>query len=177
MFPCHRLRPEAKAPLTIHGFKDASLDWKHIEEWDKQYPGCAWGTPTCAERGVLDIDPSNGGNESLARLIAGYGPLPHTPRGRTGGGGFQDYLCYPPGTASGVVAKGIDRKAIGGYVILSPSKIAIPEHQGRVYNWEVKPWEASIAEAPAWLLGVKQKASAVSAADPWVVGVRPMMIW
>ena len=99
LFPCHakdtivngKLKA-AKSPITLHGFLDASLDLSQLEEWYKQFPGCAWGSRTRAERGAMDIDPRNGGNESLAKLIAEHGALPTTPKVVTGGGGFHYWL-------------------------------------------------------------------------------------
>jgi hypothetical protein len=172
LFPCSA---RTKAPLTPHGFKDATCDLRRIEEWYYQYPGCAWGCATSAERGVIDIDIRHGGDKTLAALEAKHGPMPITPRAKTGGGGWH-YLCsFPPGTKCGKAAPGIDRKAEGGYFILPPSRIDIPEHNGRAYAWEVRPWDSPIAMAPAWALG---EAKAVSSptptpkteADAWVVG-------
>lgn len=36
---------------------------------------------------VVDVDPRNGGDVSLAALITEHGPLPLTPSARTGSGG------------------------------------------------------------------------------------------
>jgi hypothetical protein len=44
-----------KRPLTAHGFRDATTDPEQIRRWQKQHPGCDWGTPTAAFW-VLDID-------------------------------------------------------------------------------------------------------------------------
>lgn len=165
-----------KVPITEHGHKNASTRWPQIEAWLVQHPGCAWGVATSAERGVLDIDPRNGGDDHLARLEANHGPLPTTPRVRTGGGGRHYWLRFPPGTRCGVVAPGIDRKAEGGYVIVPPCKIDCPEHKGRAYAWEVRPWEVPLAEAPAWTW--KPAVVTVSPTEqshptnPWVV--RPL---
>src|SRR5579885_961111 len=113
-----------------------------------------------------------------ARLIAEYGPLPPTPTVRTGRGGFHYWFRFPPGTGCGKPYPGIDRKAIGGYVIVPPSRIDIPEHEGRAYAWEdgCKPWEGvPYAEAPAWSVGVAPLAAphggngAADADDPWIV--------
>jgi len=175
LFPCSN---RTKAPLTPHGFYDATTDLRQLEAWDKAYPDAAWGTPTSAERGVIDIDPRNGGELSLNRLIAEYGPLPPTPTVRTGSGGFHYWFRFPPGTGCGKPYPGIDRKAIGGYVIVPPSRIDIPEHEGRAYAWEdgCKPWEGvPYAEAPAWSVGVAPLAAphggngAADADDPWIV--------
>jgi hypothetical protein len=173
LFPCLSSGPKAKAPLTDHGFKDASTDWKQIERWYNRYPDCAWGCATSSERAVLDVDPRNGGSESLALLIAEHGPLPPTPRVRTGSGGYHYYFRCPQGTKCGKPYKGIDRKAEGGYVIVPPSKIAIPEHQGSSYTWVegCKPWEIAIADAPAWFLTASPtlSADAKAVANPWIV--------
>ena len=40
LFPCS---VRTKKPITPHGFKDASLDWRQIVAWHEQYPGCAGG--------------------------------------------------------------------------------------------------------------------------------------
>jgi hypothetical protein len=173
LFPCHSSGPKAKAPLTEHGHKDATLDWKQIEKWYKQYPDCAWGVATSAERAVLDVDVLKGGAESLARLISEYGVLPLTPKVLTGSGGYHYYFKCPQGTKCGKPYEGIDRKADGGYVIVPPSKIAIPEHQGRKYAWVegLKPWGVAIADAPAWFLKASPtlSADAVADANPWIV--------
>ena len=145
LFPCS---VRTKKPITPHGFKDASLDWRQIVAWHEQYPGCALGTPTSAERAALDTDPRNGGDVSLARLEAEHGALPWTPKVRTGGGGFHHWLRFPPGTTCRKVADGVDLKADGGYVIVPPSKIAIAEHQGRAYYWTVRPWETGGVAKP-----------------------------
>ncbi len=70
-------------------------------------------------------------------------------------------------------ADSITLKADGGMVIIPPSRIAIPEHQGRAYAWEVRPWEEQLAEAPAWLFRKPTTSKATATAspedDPWVV--------
>ncbi len=182
LFPCSA---RTKKPITEHGFKDATTDWARIESWHKEHPGCAWGTPTSAERAVLDSDPRHNGHIHLARLEAEHGALPDTPKVLTGGGGWHHYLHCPPGTKCRSIAKSdrpeyadkpnkpdsITLKAEGGYVLVPPSRIAIPEHQGRDYGWKVRPWEGvPIAEAPAWLLGTKPTPKAdVQGENPWVV--------
>lgn len=173
LFPCSN---RSKAPLTPHGFKDTTTDLQQLKAWHEQFPACAWGCATSADRGVLDIDPRSGGDNALSLLEATHGPLPLTPRVRTGGNGLHYWLRFPAGTGCGVVAPGIDRKAEGGYVIVPPSRIDCPKHEGRSYAWELRPWETPIAEAPAWLVGLNARAkpkgtagSSAAAANPWVV--------
>src|SRR5436190_5819101 len=86
LFPCSS---KSKVPLTPHGFKDATADLQQLKAWHQQYASCAWGCATSAERGVLDIDPRNGGSDSLLSLTQQNGPMPLTPKVRTGGGGLH----------------------------------------------------------------------------------------
>jgi hypothetical protein len=180
IFPCSSA---SKAPLTPHGFKDATTDLVQIEAWAKSHPGCAWGVATADTLGVIDIDPRHGGDVEWNKLVAEHGPLPPTVCCRTGGGGAHYYFVLPKGTASGkdVVGKGIDVKANGGYVIIPPSRIFIPEHK-QPYAWEVSPWRGKVAQAPEWLAGLltaKPRAKGGDAhrvapsrpaqSDPWTV--------
>ena len=127
--------------MTSHGFKDATCDLGQLKIWHNQHPGCAWGMATTATVGVLDIDLKDDGPATLATLEAIHGPLPSTVRAKTGGGGSHLYFRFPLGTGSstGRVGVGCDVRAEGGYVIVPPSRIDCPEHEGRAYAWEVKP--------------------------------------
>jgi hypothetical protein len=176
----------SKKPLNQHGYSlkyledgGPTLKIEQVNEWHKQFPGCAWGVATTAERGVLDIDPRHGGDRILAEWEAQHGKLPPTWAVETGGGGCHKYLTFPPGTRSremGGNALGI--KAIDGGVILPPSRLSLPGHLGTPYRWQVKPWELEIGVAPAWLLEKFQKhpkpnTSPKSTADEWVVQAPP----
>ena len=69
VFPCS---PHGKRPLTPHGFKDATTDPTQIRRWWKQWPDANIGIPTGKASGLLalDVDPRNGGFESLEALYA-----------------------------------------------------------------------------------------------------------
>jgi hypothetical protein len=172
LFPCSS---NTKAPLTPHGFKDATCDWSQIERWAEQHPGCAWGTATADNRGVFDVDAKYNGLAEWQRLVAAHGEPPPTPRARTGGGGLHYWFKWPSGSGCKKPAPWCDCKRLGGYVVVPPSRINAPEHEGRAYVWEVRPWDVSLAEAPAWLIaycgGSKPQASAKAStnADPWTV--------
>ncbi|MCZ2340321.1 MAG: bifunctional DNA primase/polymerase [Bacteroidales bacterium] len=149
LIPCSA---QNKRPLTTHGFKDASLDPARVTEWHARHPDCAWGTPTSAEYGVVDIDPRNGGIESWESLIRQHGPIPECPTVRTGGEGWHHVFQFPTGTRCGKIAQGVDLKAEGWYVIVPPSRVWEPHHSGP-YRWIVRPWEVDAPPAPEWLLG------------------------
>ena len=100
---------------------------------------------------VLDVDPRNGGSESLAQLITQYGDLPETLVCGTGGGGWHYYFQHPgqfqlKGKVPGLA--GLDIKSDGGYVVAPPSR----HHSGGVYRW-LSDWRTTnIASLPEWLL-------------------------
>ncbi len=68
---------------------------------------------------VLDVDPRNGGDETLLDLEHIHGRLPDTVQVLTGGGGWHYFFALPDGLmlASGVIREGLDLKAHGGFVV------------------------------------------------------------
>lgn len=146
IFPC---KPGGKQPLTKRGFHDATTDPHQITAWSKRHPGCNWAIPTGRRNRllVLDVDPEDGGAESLARLEATHGKLPATARVKTGGGGVHLYFLYPESepipNSAGKLGPGLDVRGEGGYVIVPPSRT-----QGAYERVEERP----PAECPAWLL-------------------------
>jgi hypothetical protein len=96
VFPCE---PRGKAPLTYSGFWDATTDAGRIEAWWDRWPYANVGVPTGERSGllVLDVDPRDGGPESLLALERINGPLPETAKARTGGGGVHVFFRYPAG--------------------------------------------------------------------------------
>jgi putative DNA primase/helicase len=142
-----------KHPSTRHGFKDATADMAQIKLWWTRAPlaNVAIATGRLSGVLVLDVDPRNGGNESLADLLAEFGPLPPTATALTGGDGQHYYFAHPGGyVKSRTLRPGLDFKADGGYVIAPPSL----HISGRRYEWEVghAPDEVALARLPGWLV-------------------------
>jgi len=137
-----------KHPLTEHGKDDASTDAEIIKGWWARWPEANVGLRMGAGRVAVDIDPRNGGDESLYDL----GPLPETVTALTGGGG--QHLLYK---ADGAVKarKGI-RPGIDiiteGYIVGPPSRHV----SGRRYEWEVghAPGQVALAPFPPALLSL-----------------------
>jgi hypothetical protein len=125
----------------------------------------------CAGLIVVDVDPDDGGDESLRKLEAEHGELPLTWRSLTGGGGTHDFYKKPDGVeVSNVVAKtmkdpplgpGIDIRTKGGYVVAPTSR----HISGGVYAWSVDhhPANVPLAVAPVWLVERLMKARSSSA--------------
>jgi len=150
IFPC---KPNQKAPLTQHGFKDASNDAGIIETWWGNHPTANIGLVTGKEANlvVVDVDVKNnaGGMESLKKLQDECGEF-NTRVVRTPSGGLHYYFSYPEAVVEPIKCKtgfrkGIDIRADGGYVVAPGSSI-----DGNPYEFE--DIDKEVAELPLWLL-------------------------
>lgn len=153
VFPC---RPKDKAPATRRGFKDATRDKAEIiRQWTVK-PGANVAVATGAVSGVvvLDVNPRNGGEESLRELERLHGSLPETPCVLTGGDGRHLYFALPTnGLRSGKLANGLDIKADGGYVIAPPST----HPSGGSYRWKIGLSQMPLAPCPDWVRSQTRK--------------------
>jgi hypothetical protein len=143
-----------------HGFHDATLDIKKIEEWIGRYPNCNLGIATGEASGffVLDIDQQHNGENSLSQLVSKYGSLPDTPISHTGGGGRHILFSshgYDVGNSAGKLGIGIDTRGNGGY-ICAPNSL---HPSGRRYEWDKNypPSKIDISQPPDWLVFMLQE--------------------
>jgi hypothetical protein len=123
--PVFPVAPGEKRPhgrLAPHGFKDATTDIDRVSSWWLEEPSANIGLPTGARFAVLDVDPRNGGEESLAKLFALGCRLSETWAARTQSGGAH-YYFLPDERVSKTqkLAAGLDLKDAGGYVLAPPS--------------------------------------------------------
>lgn len=154
-------RNPGKHPHTAHGLKDASSDEERIREWWQQWPNANLGMPTgdASLLWVLDLDLPDG-ERSLAKLIDEHEPLPDTAVSITGSGGRQFFYAYPQAplyNTTSRIAKNLDTRGEGGYVVLPPSR----HITGRNYSW-VKDHslkQLGFLDAPEWLLHCALEAS------------------
>jgi hypothetical protein len=116
---------------------------------------------------VLDVDGEQG-RTSLAEQEAGHGPLPATLASRTGreDGGEHRWFTWPVDfnirNSASKLAPGLDVRGDGGYVVIPPSV----HPSGADYHWAIP--EASIADAPDWLLKLVIASTVVRARTPAV---------
>jgi len=169
VFPCYEIGPSGncacpkgpncgspgKHPRTPSGFKNATTDPEQIRGWIKRWPKSNWAIACgLSLLAVVDVDPRNSGDETLAQLEAKHGELPRTATACTGGGGQHYLYRFPEGeeVLSAVLGLGIELKAAGGYIIVPPSNHV----SGRTYGWDVgaHPQETAIAEIPQWILTI-----------------------
>jgi hypothetical protein len=126
-----------KHPLTSNGVKAATRDPNRIKRLWRKNPKANVGIATGGPSGffALDVDRKNDGFAAFAKLEKEHGKLPFTKKCKTGDGGFHLYFKMPAGAtipnSAGKVAKGIDIRGEGGYVIAPPSN----HHSGGGYEW------------------------------------------
>jgi len=152
------LRPGEKIPLAAlvrHGVHQATDEPAVIRSWWTQEPDANVGV-ACLEMLVVDVDVRRRGDEQLARLIDTHGPLPATPIQRTATGGTHILFRAPAVGLRGKLTSGIDLlTGPGRYFVAAPSV-----RQGCQYRWEIPRWEARLADAPDWLVGLARRPDA-----------------
>ncbi|MEK7848503.1 MAG: bifunctional DNA primase/polymerase [Chloroflexota bacterium] len=149
--------------LPVGGDKRPLLRWAEFQQrrpsetevrgWFAHWPDAGVGIVTGKVSGlaVLDVDPRNGGNNTLDDLVAQGHRLPDTPLAWTGGGGSHHYFAAQGDTPTiPALAPGIDLKAEGSYVVAPPSI----HPSGRRYEWAISPDMAPLAPVPDWLLAL-----------------------
>jgi hypothetical protein len=134
------------------GCLDATDDDDIIEDWAWHLPkaniGIATGLPSkCI---VIDLDPRNGSDKSVADLKKAGFEFPPTVTARTANGGTHFYYAYEPSlkNSKSVLAPGIDIKTTGGYVVAPPSVL----DGGKRYRWENSPLGGDFPKLPAWAI-------------------------
>jgi len=161
----HPIPPGHKHPAGMGRWQDnATTDAVRIRKYWGLNPDHGICIATGPESGVfaIDIDPDDGGDDSLRALEATHGPLPDTIESLTGGGGRHLLYRWPDegeirNSASGVLGVGIDVRGIGGQIVVAPT---IHPATGVAYAWEIEhdPLDGlAPAPAPAWLLELLQR--------------------
>ena len=141
-----------KKPAIARWPKLASTDPARIRKWWAKWPDASIGIVTIRSGiVVLDVDPRNGGNESLDRLVAIAGrELIDAPTVHSSQGGCHLYFVRPADhnvvrALRAFVGPGIDLPA---FVVAPPSMHA----SGVPYRWEIEDEEAAPIVLPAALI-------------------------
>lgn len=160
------LGPNTKKPLgrlVRNGFHDATNDVQTATAW--------WGQASDAGIGIamrksglvaIDIDPRNGGIDTIDQLEAMHGPIVSDVLALTGGGGehrlFSAQLVEGlPGT----LGPGVDLKA-DGYIAVEPTL----HPSGKRYGWESEsdPLEGVVPSTlPGWIRDLGRTAPVIPA--------------
>ncbi len=139
-----------KSPhYRLHGSPaNATMDASVITGWFKRERNLNIGVVAGVESGlvILDVDPKNGGDESLKEF-----DIPETLQVITGSGGAHYYFKHPGGdvrNSAGTIADGLDVRGHHGYVVAPPSIHPC----GKEYRFATDPRAVELAECPAWIL-------------------------
>lgn len=166
--PDHDRRQGGKHPLHGKWQEKATTNPDTITGWWRYRPNANVGIGTGEASGifVLDVDPDNGGMETLEKLEAEHGTLPATWAVETGSGGLHYYFQWPGfdlRNSAGKLGPGLDTRGNGGQVVAPPSVSGKGPY--------VSSKTPVIAEAPAWLLDMLRPAQPrpTAPAAPFVV--------
>lgn len=166
--------PLGRSGAAPHGVNDATTDEALVRKWVARYPRLNLAVACGKVSGrlvTLDVDPRNGGDDTLARLEAQHGPLPLTPRNLTGGGG--SHLLFEATEADleclgGSLGPGIEVKSNGGYIVVPPSR----HLSGGIYEWDAgaHPADISLARLPSWVVAVSRSRKEAMAIEAPIAG-------
>lgn len=165
------LDPGTKKPLgklVRNGFHDATNQIEAVAHWWGQFPDAGVGI-ALKKSGLVavDIDPRNGGIETIDGLERQHGPITSDVLAFTGGGGeHRVFAAELVEHLPGKLGAGVDLKA-DGYIAVEPTL----HPSGKRYAWEASsdPLEGVIPSTlPAWIrdLGRGAPAQATSAPPP-----------
>jgi hypothetical protein len=118
-FPCLA----DKRPACPHGFKDATADPGQLKELWRQFPGPLVGVPTGEASGIFVIDIDSARHDEATDWLERWSPyLPETRQHATRSGGWHLLFKHRAGlkNSSSKLAKGVDTRGDGGYVIWWP---------------------------------------------------------
>ena len=158
----HPLVDKGKTPRLKAWQKKATTNEEIIENWWLKWPKANIGIATGEESGIfaVDVDPRNGGEESLKVLFNEHGEFEKTACQRTGSGKHFLFNCESPiKTRANSPASGIDIRGNGGYIVAAPSVHA----NGNLYQWEVDP--SNLLNAPKWLTALLEQQKKATQTD------------
>lgn len=118
----HKPGKHPQSDLVPHGHLDATTDEQTIRDWWATDPDAGIGV-SLADSGLLalDIDPQNGGRETLAAIEAEHGVLHSECAAVTQGGGeHRIFVADPEMTYPGTLGAGLDLKH-HGYICVAPT--------------------------------------------------------
>jgi hypothetical protein len=112
-----------KTPACPHGFKDATADPEKLRALWQAHPGALVGVPAGEVSGIFVIDVDSGRHDEANDWLERWSPyLPETRQHATYSGGWHLLFKHQTGLKSNSsrLAKGVDTRGEGGYIIWWP---------------------------------------------------------
>jgi hypothetical protein len=161
VFPLHWMMPDgrcscrnpecdgnsrAKHPLHLGWKEEATTDEATIRRLWTKTPLANVGIKTGSGLVVVDVDPREDGDDTLADLEAQYGKLPDTALVLTGGGGTHRYFL---GDCPSYRLRGLHVQSDDHFVVAPPSG----HYSGGNYTWEASSvlGDVPLAPLPTWV--------------------------
>jgi hypothetical protein len=154
VFPLAALQKAPAVPARFggRGCLEATDDEEIIADWARKYPRANIGIACGGLSGcvVIDLDPRNGSDATVAALAARGRTFPPTVTARTANGGTHFYYAFDASlkNSKSVLGEGIDVKTVGGYVVAPPSLL----DSQRKYTWQCAPLGDRFPALPGWVL-------------------------
>ena len=162
--------------------QDASADPDQIRTWWTQWPEANVGLLMGQASGVIaiDVDPRNGGSETIEKLQSEHRGLPKTVTALSGGGGVHFLFAAPSrpvqkNSNGDTLGRGVDLQGEGSLIVVAPSR----HKSGGVYKWADgrAPWECELAPLPAWVLALVDARQQQRRAAKPTLATLPDEIW
>lgn len=151
VLPLKQGTKQPAAWLVRNGVHGATIDPEQARKWWTASPDCGVGVAIKPSGLVcVDVDPRNGGFDTMDALEAKHGPLVSDVLQFTGGGGeHRIFSAALVENLPGTLGKGVDLKA-DGYFCAEPTI----HPNGRPYDWEASsnPMEGALPSTlPGWV--------------------------
>ena len=164
-WPIFALQPNSKIPFEgSNGYKDATCDLELINSWWRNHPEANIGfCPENLGMCVVDEDVSKGGKYECDMVPT----IVSTPNGR------HHYYSGSLLPTVSKLARGVDTRGIGSYVLLPPSMV-----DGSVYHW-LSDWpfnEWDLEPVPQWVVDKCSSTIEHRTADPDYPEDKPVAI-
>jgi hypothetical protein len=173
------IEPGEKRPfgrLVPRGHNQATTDEAVIRGWWTAYPMAGIGVAQKASGLVtIDVDPRNGGLDTMEMLEAQHGPLASDVLAYTGGGG--EHRVFVSGLVEnlpGRLGPGVDVKA-DGFIVVEPSI----HPSGKQYVWEASsdPLHGIVPSTlPGWIRDLSRAAAPAAPVLPATRYVDPKQV-
>ena len=148
VFPC---KDANKAPLTQHGFKDASADGNVVHEWWTRWPDALIGVPTGVKFCVLDLDLQYVEAQAWYDEHRHELPLTRAHTTRSGGRHLLFQATSQIGCSTSKLVPHIDTRGLGGYIIWWPAQglqVLHPQSLQPVPDWIIEALNAKPKVVP-----------------------------